>query len=108
MVFSENRDPLFRTMLSVTSRELARQFARDRAVIDLLHVVDPGEDHGGVELAAQDADRLRHAPLNSAAIGGVLFFSPSVAPVGIVGVSGPPAREGIPGGPPRLSAGELD
>src|SRR6185295_8584431 len=67
MVFSENRYPLFRTMLSVTSRELARQFARDRAVIDLLHVVDPGEDHGGVELAAQDADRLGDARLSAGA-----------------------------------------
>ena len=44
-------------LLSVSRRELARQFARDRAVIDLLHVVEAGEDHRGVELAAEDIDR---------------------------------------------------
>ena len=48
---------------SVARGELARQFARDRAVIDLLHVVDAGEDHRGVELAAENVDRARDARL---------------------------------------------
>src|SRR5262245_4050245 len=45
----------------VPLRKLARQLARDGAVVDLLHVVDAGEDHGGVEFAAQDADGARDA-----------------------------------------------
>src|SRR3954465_4628398 len=41
--------------VSIPLRELARQFARDGAMVDLLHVVDAGEDHRGVELALENA-----------------------------------------------------
>src|ERR1041384_1555993 len=47
--------------VSIPRRKLAGQFARDRAVIDLPHVVDAGEDHRGVELAAEDIESARHA-----------------------------------------------
>src|SRR5215831_11426119 len=63
MIVSENRFTFFGIMLqrasqrrSVAMRELARQIARDRAMIDLLHVIDAGKDHCGVELAAQNID----------------------------------------------------
>src|SRR4051812_18047357 len=54
-------------ILSIPLRELARQLARDGAMIDLLHVVDAGEDHRGVELALEDADRACHAGLSARA-----------------------------------------
>src|SRR3954453_4068734 len=47
--------------------KLSRQFTRDCAIIDLLHVVDAGEDHRGVELAAEDVDRARDAGLTARA-----------------------------------------
>src|SRR5438045_2202422 len=46
---------------SVSRRKLPRQFACNRAVIDLLHVVDAGENHRGVELAAENVERARDA-----------------------------------------------
>ena len=46
---------------SVSRGKLARQFTRDRAVIDLFHVVDAGEDHRGIELAAENIERARDA-----------------------------------------------
>src|SRR4029078_2139191 len=47
--------------------QLARHLARDRAMIDLLHVVDAGKDHRGVEFAAEDIDRARDAGLSARA-----------------------------------------